>query len=364
MKILHLINSLNTGGAEKLIQDSIPLYVAKGIETDVLLLNGERHPFFVALEKQNCCKIICLGNGSVYNPLLIFKIIPYLKNYDLVHVHLFPAQYFVVIAKLLSLSKVKLIFTEHSSNNRRLENPIFKWLDQFVYQFYSQIICITPAIFNILKKHTKLADERFRIIENGVNLKAIKCAHLIEKKDIHPVLNDEDQLLIQVAGFREQKDQITLIKAITLMPESIKLLLVGEGILRKNNEKLVKKLKLENRVVFLGVRNDVPELLKSADIVVLSSKYEGLSLSSIEGMASGKPFIGSNVPGLKEVVEGAGLLFPQGDEKALAKIVVDLLNDKELYNKVSKACEERAAMYDINTMIEKHIALYQSIFND
>jgi glycosyltransferase involved in cell wall biosynthesis len=114
-------------------------------------------------------------------------------------------------------------------------------------------------------------------------------------------------------------------------------------------------------VFFLGIRTDVPQLLKGSDIVVLSSKYEGLSLSSIEGMASGKPFIAADVPGLKEIVVGAGLLFPQGDEKALVKKITELLNDEKLYNKVSVSCLERAALYDINNMVEKHITLYRSI---
>jgi glycosyltransferase involved in cell wall biosynthesis len=361
MKILQIINSLDTGGAEKLLLETIPLYNKKGLIVDLLILDGTDYLFLKDLIKQDCCEIISLGQGSVYNPLLIFKIIPYFKKYDLVHVHLFPAQYWVVLAKLISFSKVKLVFTEHNTNNRRLENTLFRLIDQFIYKFYKQIICITEEVFSIIQKHTNLPAKRFQIIENGVNLATIQQAVAVEKSKIVSSFEVIDKIIIQVAGFRPQKDQQTLIKSMYYLPNNVKLILVGDGILRKEHESLVKKLHLENKVFFLGIRTDVPQLLKGSDIVVLSSKYEGLSLSSIEGMASGKPFIAADVPGLKEIVVGAGLLFPQGDEKALVKKITELLNDEKLYNKVSVSCLERAALYDINNMVEKHITLYRSI---
>lgn len=108
----------------------------------------------------------------------------------------------------------------------------------------------------------------------------------------------------------------------------------------------------------------MPNLLKSADIIVLSSHYEGLSLSSVEGMASGKPFIASNVPGLKEVVEGAGLLFEDKNDKALAQHITDLINDKLYYERIAKACQERAMQYDINIMVSKQIDVYKNYSNE
>ena len=106
---------------------------------------------------------------------------------------------------------------------------------------------------------------------------------------------------------------------------------------------------------------DVPQLLKTADIVVLSSKFEGMSLSSIEGMASGKPFIASDVPGLSEIVKGAGILFPLGDEKKLAAEILRLANDSAYYGKIATQCFNRAKEFDISNMVNKHIALYQEL---
>ncbi len=359
LKILQVINSLGTGGAEKLILETVPMYRKKGLEMDVLLLDGTQYPFYKKLETANCCTIYSLGLKSVYNPMAIFRIIPYLKKYDIVHVHLFPVQYFVVLAKWISFSNTKLIFTEHSTSNRRLNNKLFKWIDQFIYKGYSKIICISTGIQNIILDHTKLAVSRTELIENGVSISDFNVAKPYKKEDLS--FEETDQLLLQVAGFREPKDQKILIRSMSNLPSNVKLILVGDGVLKQECEVLVQELQLENRVFFFGVRTDVPRILKTADIIILSSKYEGLSLSSIEGMASGKPFVASNVPGLSDVVAGAGVLFTQGDHVELAQKIMELLKDKKLYESVAQSCGIRANEYDINIMINKHIQLYESI---
>jgi glycosyltransferase involved in cell wall biosynthesis len=360
LKIVHIINSLATGGAEKLLLETLPLYKEKGIHIDVVVLNGFEHPFMRKLQSLKCCTIFSLGSQSVYNPVNVLKIIPYLKKYDVVHVHLFPAQYWVVLAKILSFSKAKLIFTEHNSTNRRLENPLFRLIDKYIYTFYCTVICITEDIRTMLLKHTGSYVEKFLVIENGINLGSITKAVAIDRKKIDSALEEDDTILIQVAGFREQKDQSTLIRSMVLLPPGVKLLLVGEGVLKNQHKELVESLGLHKRVLFLGLRMDIPQLLKTADIIVLSSKYEGLSLSSIEGMASGKPFVASDVPGLSEVVSGAGILFSVGDEQALTNAISKLLQDAQYYETVATACQKRASNYAIETMVKKHITLYNS----
>ena len=93
--------------------------------------------------------------------------------------------------------------------------------------------------------------------------------------------------------------------------------------------------------------------------MVLSSNYEGLSLASIEGMASGRPFLASNVPGLAEIVGGAGILFPQGDDRKLADEILKLMTDREHYTDTARKGSARAAQYDIQKMVDQHIALYR-----
>lgn len=362
MKVLHIINSLKTGGAEKLIVETLPLYNQRNVEADLLVLDGNDYPFMEEVRKSGGFRVFSLSSGSLYHPAFIFKIIPYFKKYDIIHVHLFPTLYWAVLAKMLSFGKVRLVFTEHSTSNRRRNNFLLKMADRFIYSFYDKIICISEEVKTVIQKHLGFKDDRFSVIQNGVNLSGIFAETPYTEQDF-PIAHNTF-MLIQVSSFRYPKDQATLIKAMKLLPEIAVLYLVGEGELLEQNRKLASDLGLENRIHFAGVRMDVPKLLKTADAVVLSSAYEGLSLSSIEGLASGKPFLASDVPGLRDIVKGAGILFPLKDEAFFAKEVIRLMEDKQYYSEIVTMCLERSKQYDIKGMIESHIDLYASMIKD
>lgn len=360
IKILHVINSLATGGAEKLILDSLPVYKEKGLQVDLFLLNARETPFFNKLKEENI-KVISSKYKSFYNPLHIIELTSLLKHYDLVHVHLFPSLYWVGLAKLLTHAKIKLIYTEHNTSNRRRDNLMLKMTDKLIYKIYHKLITISPEVDKNLRGYLKFSRNNFVLIPNGVNLEEIRNAKPLSKSLL---LEKDDVCIIQVSSFRPQKDQETLIKSLLYLPENFKILLVGDGPLRCKVEENVKKHKLEKRVLFLGIRGDIPQLLKMSDIVVLSSYYEGLSLSSIEGMASGKPFLASDVPGLHNIVKGAGILFPRGDSKMLSTEILKLVQDKVYYQTISERVIERASNYDIKVMVDKYIRIYSNVIQE
>jgi glycosyltransferase involved in cell wall biosynthesis len=368
MKILQIINSLGTGGAEKLLLDTIPLYQKMGVDMDLLVLWDNNFPFMEKLNKETKGNVYILKNSNnlkdIYSLSHIRNIRKIIKNYDIVHVHLFPAQYFVALANI-GLNK-KLIFTEHSTNNKRVNRVIIKHIDKWFYKFYSTIIAISKDVELMLNNHINTLTTFTTLINNGVNIDAINASHAKSKNAIENKLKNDDFIICQVSAFRIGKDQYTLIKSLVHLPFHFKLILVGTGDENERNkiESLVEELNLKERVFLLGSRMDVYEIIKTADINVLSSKYEGLSLSSVEGMASGKPFIASDVPGLRDIVKDAGLLFPLGDEKALADIILKLSENKSLYNEVALKCQERAQQYDIKVMVNKHLTLYQKLYND
>lgn len=361
MRVLHVINSLATGGAEKLILETLPKYNELGIKADVLLLNGTNHPFLEELKKLECCEIFILGTASPYQLKFILQLIPFFKKYELIHAHLFPATYFSASAKRISFSTTPVVFTEHNTSNKRFRNKGFSWINSKIYSLFDHIICITEEVKKEVLQKTTVSAKKLTVINNGVDVLKIAAAKPIARTSIHPALSSEDFLLLQVSSFREQKDQSTVIRALALMPEQVKLLFAGMGPMQKSCEDLVAELQLDGRVFFLGNRTDIPNLLKTTDLNILSSIYEGLSLSSIEGMASGKPFLASDVPGLSEVVGGAGLLFPKGDERRLAAEIINLMNDKTHYEKTAAACTKRASNFGIDQMVREHIQLYQRL---
>ena len=364
MKVLHVINSLHTGGAEKLLLDSIPFYKQFGLEVDLLLLNGANSIFFNTLKKMDICSIYSLSKETVYNPFFVFKIIPFLKKYDLIHVHLFPSLYWVALAKCLSMSSCKLVYTEHSTNNKRRSKPYLKLLEQIIYNQYKKIIAISAYTkVNLLQWIGNQNNKKVQVIENGIDISLYNQALPYNRESLSLPLNAK--VILMTARFTIQKDHNTLIKAFNeLTDKNTYLLLIGDGPLRKESEKLVKQLNIENRVLFLGIRLDVPELIKIADICVLSSNWEGFGLVAVEYMAAGCPVIVSDVEGLCDIVKGAGLIFEKGNSDDLRNKMDYLLNDESVHHKISKDCKERSLNFGIDKMVSSYINVYKEIINE
>ena len=360
MKVLQVINGLDAGGAEKLLVDAAIKFFKNGIEIHVLLLQKRDSPFLKKLEKFPEINILYLStSGTLYNPLFVFKLKKILRNYDVIHVHLFPSLYWVSLAKTISSKNHTLVYTEHNTTNRRRNHPFFKFTDRILYKNYNKIISISDSVDISLKKHLGEKFKNILKIYNGIDLKEINDAKQYSKTELN--IPEDSKLIIQISSFTAQKNQETLINALKYLPENIYLLLVGDGSLKSKNKALSEALNLSERVRFLGIRNDVPRLLKSVDAVVLSSNFEGLSLSSIEGLASGKPFLASNVPGLSEVVLDYGILFENNNSEELAMFLKKALFDSKYAKEVSEKCELRAKEFDINSMIRHYSKLYKSL---
>ena len=169
-----------------------------------------------------------------------------------------------------------------------------------------------------------------------------------------------------VARFQPPKRQDNLIEALKYLPDHYCVVFAGNKPDDPNVERittLINELDLNNRVRLLGIRNDIPEVLKTSDIIVLASDYEGLSLSSIEGMAAGKPFIATNVNGLREAVYGYGILYEKDEIEMLANNILELTCSTALYKKISEQCYTRASEYDINNMVQSYMSLYKELGN-
>ncbi len=359
MRILHVITSLWTGGAEKLMVDLLPRLRDIGYEVDLLTFNGDQTPFRTELQSKGI-NVYDFGNGeslaSLYSPLNILRLIPFMRKYDVVHTHNTAPQLFAAIAG--TLGRAKLITTEHNTSNRRRGSRVMASIDKLMYQRYSHIICISDKAEENLREHLGRINTEISTINNGVDIDLFAKA---ESNGELERLAPNSTKIVMVAGFRAQKDQDTLIKSLRYFPDRFNLFLVGDGERRAELENLAKKMNLTHRVHFLGIRTDIPQLLHEADYVVMSSHFEGLSLSSVEGMSVGKPFIASDVDGLREVVDGAGVLFAHQDAEGLAKEILKLDANPEIYEEVADICLERAKQYDISKMVDSYHKLYSEI---
>src|SRR5574344_197748 len=354
MRILQVITSLYTGGAEKIVTDLTLALMKKGHQVDVAVFNGMDTSFKKKLE-DNGCHVICFSkNGSPYNPVCILKLIRIMRHYDVVHTHNTSAQYFTAIANMFCHRQ--LVTTEHSTNNRRRSKKWLGFVDRWMYRQYGKVVCISDIAQKMLEDYIQTKRVDVCTINNGVDVDRFDYA-----QPIGGMKGDNDFVVTMVAGLKEAKDHETLIRAISLLPDEYKLWLVGDGTRRGLLESLVDELQIKDRVRFLGFRDDIPNVLKTTDVIVMSSHWEGLSLSNIEGMSSKKPFIASNVNGLKEVTEGYGILFPHQDAEALAAEIKHLHDDRTYYDSVADACYERAKQFDISKMVDGYEDVYKEL---
>lgn len=346
MKILHIISSLEVGGAQKLLSDLLPLLAQKHEVT--LLINNDIDNAFTARVKAAGVTIV-ESHLPVYSWKNIFFIRKMLSSYDIVHVHLFPIVYWAAFASLFK--RTALVYTEHSTSNKRRGKWYLRPIEQFVYSRYKCIISISRQTQEALTTWLKAADDdkRFVTINNGIDLTAYGGERL--RRTIRTV--------IQVSRFEASKDQDTVIRAMTLLSPDMQLLLVGDGSRLEECKTLATALGVSERVHFLGARSDIPALLQQADIAVQSSHWEGFGLTAIEAMASGLPVIAADVDGLKQVVGSYGLLFAQGDAYMLAQQVKRLITAPSLYQELSEKSVQRASQYDIRTMAAEYVKVYE-----
>lgn len=353
MKILHVITSLRTGGAEKLMVDLLPRLRELGNEVELCVFDGVRTPFYEQMEKIGI-RIIALGeNCNVYNPFFILRLIPLMRRYDVVHAHNTACQLFVAMAN--KMARRRIITTEHSTSNRRREHHVMKSLDRWLYRQYKTIVCVSDKAGQNIRDYVEDQKLPTLTIANGIDVQKFNtAAPCPELEAVCPGCHKG----VMVAGFRYEKDQTTVIKAYALLPERYHLFLVGDGEKRGEYEQLISSLDLSERVHLLGVRGDVPNILRAADVVIMSSHREGFGLSIVEGMAAGCPCIASDVDGLHEIVAGYGILFPHEDAHALADAITEVCENKEYARKVSEQCQKHALQFDIGKMAEKYNLVY------
>ena len=358
MRILHVINSLNIAGAERLMTGMIPVQQASGHQVELLLLNDTRTTFYDQLIEKGIVIHAFHLKGGEYNPLAVWKIRKFLRNYDVVHVHLFPAQYWVAISKWLFRIKTPLVTTEHSTSNTRFNYALTTWTDRWIYRRFSFIVGITDAVTKVMEERVKHRTPVVTI-ENGIDIREFSTAQPLNKVSFG--LPENSRVLLMVARFRPPKNQECVIKAMALLPTDVHVLFAGDGEQISHCQQLAEQLNVSHRVHILGIRNDIPRLYAISDIGVVSSHWEGFGLAAVEGMAAGKPVVVSRVDGLRQIVDKDELTFDDDDEQQLAACVRKLLDNPSYYEEMSVYCQARAQRYSIKRMASTYIDLYKKL---
>ena len=354
MRILHIIPSLTLAGAEMLVKDMAIISKAEKNDVTILVFVDYHQDLYDKLSA-NKIKVICNNSKNAYSLSNIIFLWKHLRQnkYDIVHAHLTPAQLYLAIIDSMLKLKTILITTEHNTYNRRRGNKLLRYFDCFIYSRFDKVVSITQATQDALIEWVPAIRNKSIIINNGIDVNKFHVTRNWKN-------NNKEIIALCVARFEPQKGQDILIRALALT-QDIKLLLVGDGVLKKKIEQLTKDLGITDKVKFLGIRPDIADLISMADIYVQPSHWEGFGIAALEAMAGGLAVVVSDVPGLRDVVGKAGLRFKSGQFDELAGILQNLANNKGCIRKFSELAAKRAQDFTIESSVKHYLQLYRDL---
>ena len=372
MKIAHVIGSCTPGGPQVLVKSLLKQLYLEGNEVELWVMTKAKDiPFkndqsisfekkiIEELEKAHIpVRFIGKKPNKDWNKTSkeLIKLFCQFRP-DVVHSHLESVTFHVCRSLY---KKTKIVQTIHST----------KMLYKYVQKFYlsprcSIIVAISKRIQTLLQESLKISPEKIKLIYNGIEIDNF----FYDNRNV----TNKVKNIVAIGRFTKAKDYPNLLSAFSVLKSLLEnerldvpnLLLVGDGELKDQIEEEAKERKLSENVKFLGVRNDIPDLLKKSDIYVMASEWEGLSISLIEALASGIPIVATDAGSNSEIVENnvSGLIVPIKDPETLAKSLYNLIIDDQMRKKFSKEATIKAQQFTIEECAKKHIEMYKEVLS-
>lgn len=358
LSVVHLVYSFNIGGLERVIANLINSSDDKKVHHVIITLVAE-NDFLSSLSKD--ISVYCLNKkpGNDFSShMRLFNVLRKLRP-DVLHSYNFGTIEYHITAFFAHVTT--RIHAEHGrdgeydAQTRRRRT----WVRKAVMPFLNFFVVVSPDLHQWAKEDLRIKEPKLQLVLNGIDTEAFGggCIPFTSKTIT----------LITVGRLAPIKNQSLLISAFDHLIKSpsiantVKLIIVGEGPLHNELAEQIKRQSLEDSVVLLGPRNDVQELLKQADIFVLSSDYEAMPMTVLEAMASGLPVICTDVGGVRNIVSDlqTGLLVPADNSVALASAMKRAIeNQREMIAMACRAKEAVDQKYSANAMKQRYESLY------
>jgi glycosyltransferase involved in cell wall biosynthesis len=347
-RILFLINGFSIGGGERVFLSQANMLAAAGWDVYVatLFFDGDlRGELSVANDHY-----INLGAHSPVDLRALSKLSHFIRTHDIAIVYstLNDAN---TMSRLLKLRHPKMRLYSREANMADVKPRLYKFLDILLGFLSYRIIAVSHAVADSIGSYAPWLLRRMRVLYNGVSL---------APPVLHPASSESTRLLT-VGSLTPKKNQVALIDAMRILPESFELTIAGDGPLRQQLRDHAKDL--GNRVTFRGAipQHDVFDLYQKHDIFVLPSEREGCPNVVSEAQSFGLPVIAFDIPGMSEFVdETSGILIQQRDAQALAAAIEHLAIDKKAVQMLGEGGREKVARdRDLATQMSTLTALLQ-----
>jgi glycosyltransferase involved in cell wall biosynthesis len=355
MRVLHVINSLQTGGAERLLVSLLPRLRSLGAICKVLTVEDAEGPVFDQLLDAGV-PVTTLGARSVYSLAGAVRTLSYLDQADfqVVHVHLFPAQLFAAITRSKRMAGWKLVLTEHATDNWRRSVTALAPVERWMYRQMDAIVCVSDAVKFALEDALG-QQQRLEVVPNGIDAAAVKAAAL-EASDNSPAF-----AVLSAGRLVKEKGYDHLIDALPYIDSTATVAICGDGPLR---QRLADRARHNTRgasVEVLGQRSDVFRLMSKAKVYVQPSLNDAFGLAALEAMSLGLPIVHSGCTGLADVVASGGISVDVHNPRAFGAAINRILHDAHFREQLAECAVARASEFSIDTTAARYFAIYQRV---
>ncbi|MDD4108894.1 MAG: glycosyltransferase family 4 protein [Prolixibacteraceae bacterium] len=379
MKITHLISSCAAGGAEIFVKSLLIELKKLGVEVELWVMSNIKKKTNVNFQQmqfaesfseeltRNGINIAFIDKRAHKDWLFSRKRLQELyltSKPDIIHSHLESVSFH--LASALFFYKVPLVQTIHST---KFEHPLV--MKYFMSHAFIRFVAISEKVSFLLSKRLKVEQVKIIVINNGIKIKNFQQVNLFSSKFLN---NHTVKRIIAIGRLTKAKDYPNLLNAFNMLLKKLnevqvvppKLLIVGEGELRPEIESLINSLDLKTHVSLLGLREDIPSLLRSSDIYVMASEWEGFSISLIEAMATGLPIIATDAGSNSEIVENDfnGYIVPTQNHHLLSDALFNLILDNEKRKFFSNNAIEKVQNFSIEISAQKHLQIYKEILKN
>ncbi len=223
------------------------------------------------------------------------------------------------------------------------------------YHFADHVVCVSDAVRYFAKNKYHVRDEKLLVIPNGIDA---TCAVMRPSRAFHDVPR-----LVTVGRLVLQKDQTTLLKALSRVHRPWRLYVIGEGSERLPLQELAASLGILPRAHFVGAVDDVPQRLANADLFCFPSRWEGQAIALLEAAAARVPILASDLPVIREMFDESAVTFaaPGAVTEWAAKIEGILSNPSDALAKTARAAEIVEKNFSLDASVEKYARLYRKV---
>lgn len=370
-RILWLIKGLGRGGAEKLIESSLPYFDRDKFEYEIAYFLPYKNDVVPSIKKANI-PVYCPDVTSALDVAGLVRLgrLLHERKPDILHIHLpFTGILGRTIGRLAGVKNI--VYTEHNIIEKF--HPVTRFLNLLTYPMNHTAIAVSEEVERSMERHWLSRRSNHIVIKNGIELGREQTSPenlAALKKTLNIPLSHK--IVGNVAHIRPEKGHEFLIQAAKLVIDQfpqVTFVVVGRekysGEIDRLNS-IAKSFHIEDRVIFTGYRDDVPVLMDLFDIFTLSSLAEGLPLALLEAMLRGKPAVSTSVGGVPEVIQDGknGFLVESRNPEQLAQKILRLLEDEDLSAKIShEAVITVEKQFGIESMIKKIEGVYTTVLD-